>query len=209
MDKVLRFHAGSKNMVVFRRHFIEDGSLAKTRIASVINGQLSDNRIVYDGSTNDVYLDCTEDVLTVIANKTFETNVNYFLDSSELRQTGGNKLIDIQFSEDSKDSKDSDESQDMEKIFQNIDTVASPTNPNAKLYGGDHSEIDNLVNNIHDKLSNEHKNDMEDILQILKDGCKEGGGVKDTNALTAITTTELKTDIEQNGMIRSKYIDIN
>ena len=192
MDQIFKFHAGSKTVIIFKKHFAEGGSLYNTKISGVINKKTSDDKIVYDGDHCNVYLDCTEDVLMKIANKTYETDELYF---SKLKQAGG-KLLEIELSEDSQDSHD------MEKLFQNIDTVASPTNNNAMSYGGDNSEIDDLVNNIHDKLSNDDDQySMKDILQILK----EGAG----NNTMVNTTTELKTDVEYNSRVKSQYLDLN
>ena len=268
MSEIFKFHAGSKTFFIFKKHFIEGGSLYNTKLAAVIAQDDKDDNVFYDNANNDVYLNCSEEVLRKIADFTYEKQLDYltsapnYLGKNTLLRGGKNtdeindsntdnsndtydtndinnsndtddsnaSNVDDQYSWDSNEQSSqiessinslsnespiiqqfeediikssntssdiSDEEYKLEKMFKNIDTVASPPLPELdtnELLGGKTSQIENLVNTIHDNLNNE--------LSTINSQIEK--------------TTELNTDIEYNALfntdtvsVKSKYIDIN
>jgi len=145
MNNVIHFHAGSKSLIMFRRHFGNGGLFGSTRIADVINGG-TDDKIVYDGHNN-VYIDCHHDVLESIAKKTYDDDLEYFIGSVP-KQDGGIIESEMVDSDVLKQINLSDLPEDM-------DTTESP------IYDGGNPNIDDLVKNIQKDIPTKTTSELE------------------------------------------------
>ncbi len=224
----------NENFVVFKYHF-ETGKLSKSRLGQVVRGEATSERMYFDGAN--LFLDCSVSIFKKILDGLYpnqEEDVDYFLglESVETQVGSSNKEDAIEISVldggFSLELTDNNEVNDLEKMFDDIDTVSTPMNPENGsfntdvLIGGDKTEIDKLVNTLHQKLNSNNSNQVinmlsndKNIQNIIKGNKLE---VTESPAMTLSfneNTTEVKTDTEYQNVhsdssgIKTKYIDIN
>lgn len=233
----------NETFIVFNYHFTE-GRLAQTRIGQVFKGEIEDKRIIYNKETNKMFVDCSLSLFKEIMKGLFCPNdydIDYFMgiDPNPLICEGGYKEISIlkYGMIDENYTNDNEDIDDLENMFNDIDTVSTPSIVTNKLtnilsdYGintdiipnGTKEELQLLSNNICNQINGK---DSHEIIRALSNDKNIINLINENNYLatesptatlnldTIDTTTELKTDSEFKNMtlsdsVKSNYVSIN
>jgi len=248
MSQVLKIHFGPDVVTMFKYHFMEEGELFNTRLGDVISRGYKDKHIIYEPEEGNVYIDQVSNIFGQLHFiQSLDVNFpppEYFFQSTSTRsvahqpkvvvpqpevvvshldqQTGGNQNVE-----------ETEDLNTLISMFEEIDTVASPSNDNQQvntnaLVGGTNTEIDELVNNIHSKLNSGNSYELiqnlsndKNIMNIIADFKLQTESPAVTLQMTDVETQEkpnsesLKTDTEyQNSNssanpITPKFIDLN
>lgn len=222
----INVYVENEKFVVFKHHF-ETGKLKNTKLGQFVNNNLHggshDNRINYNkqNGNENLYLDCSIQTFRNILDYLYDSDENdmqYFV-SPLTNQDGGNFQDQNNYS-----LTEENDIENLEAMFENIDTVSTPilnSNENINtnvLLGGNKTEIDTLVNNIHDKLNGKDRFEIiqllsndKNIKRLIEESKIDYTESEPQSLYLNTDTINTDTNISESSIssIRTKYIDIN